>query len=153
MAKVTGTAVEAGKPHIPLLSAQGGPTSSDTRAEQARFARELDYDGIENAHLDTKEMSLVCQRDSGTIDLLVDTGTVSILVPEDQRDVVQDIPNERSFLLRVGGARVLATETGEAGIFGKSRIVPGSGAICISQRRFGSKFQMSLMCTVSLHQG
>ena len=37
---------------------------------------------------------------------------------------------------------MLATETGEAGVFGKSRIVPGSGAICISQRQFGSKFQM-----------
>ena len=64
------------------------------------------------------------------------------MVPEDQRDVVQDIRNERTSLLGVGGARVLATETGEAGVFGKSRIVPGSGAICISQRQFGSKFQM-----------
>ena len=35
-----------------------------------------------------------------------------------------------------------ATETGQAGVFGKSRIVPGAGAICISQRQFGDKFQM-----------
>ena len=27
-------------------------------------------------------------------------------------------------------------------MFGKSRIVPGSGAICISQRQFGDNFQM-----------
>ena len=123
-------------------TAQGGATSSDTRAEQARFARELDMDGIDNAHLDAEEMSLVCRCDSGTIDLLLDTGTVSNLVPEDRRDVVQDIRNEHTSLLGVGGARVLATETGEAGVFGKSRIVPGSGAICISQRQFGDKFQM-----------
>ena len=123
-------------------TAQGGATSSETRAEQARFARELKDDGIEDAHLDAEEMSLVCRCDSGTIDLLLDTGTVSNLVPEDQRDVVQDIRNERTALMGVGGARVLATETGEAGVFGKSRIVPGSGAICISQRQFGSKFQM-----------
>ena len=50
-------------------------------------------------------------------------GTVSNLVPEDQRDVVQDIRNERTALMGVGGARVLATETGEAGVFGKSREV------------------------------
>ena len=84
--------------------------------------------------------------DSGTIDQLLDTGTVSNLVPEDRRDVVQDIRNVvqdmRTALMGVGGARVLATETGEAGVFGKSRIVPGSGAICISQRQFGSKFQI-----------
>ena len=108
-------------------TAQGGATSSETRVEQARFARELKDDGIE------EEMKLVCRCDSGTIDLLLDTGTVSNLMPEDQRDVVQDIRNERTALMGVGGARVL---------FGKSRIAPGSGAICISQRQFGRKFQM-----------
>ena len=87
-------------------------------------------------------MSVVCRCGSGTIDLLLDTGTVSNLVPEDQRDVVQDIRSERAALLGVGGARVMATETGEAGVLGKSRIVTGSGAICISQRQFGDKFQM-----------
>ena len=76
-------------------TAQGGATSSETQAEQARFARELDTDGIDNAHLDAKEKSLVCRWcDSGTIDLLLDTGTVSNLVLEDQRDVVQDIRSE-----------------------------------------------------------
>ena len=110
-------------------TAQGGATSSEAQSEQARFARELDTNGFDNAHLDAEEMSLVCRCDSGTIDLLLDTGTVSNLVPEDQRDVVQDIRNERTALLGVGGARVLATETGEAGVFGRSRIVPGSGAI------------------------
>ena len=33
-------------------------------------------------------------------------------------------------------------ETGEAEVFGRSRIVPGTGAICISQRQFGDIFQM-----------
>ena len=64
-----------------------------------------------------------------------------ILVPEDQREVVQDIRSELAALLGVGGARVMATETGEAGVLGKSRIVPGSGAICISLRQFGDEFQ------------
>ena len=124
-AKRTGTAVEAGEPLTPLLKAE---------LPVRRFARELRDDGIEDAHLDAEEMSLVCRCDSGTIDLLLDTSTVSNLVPEEQRDVVQDIRSERTALMGVGGARVLATETGEAGVFGKSRIVPGSGAICISQR-------------------
>ena len=62
-------------------------------------------------------------------------------MPEDQQEVLQDIRCERTVLLGIGGARVMATETGEAGVFGKSRIVPGSGAICISQRQFGDKFQ------------
>ena len=80
--------------------------------------RELDTNGVDNAHLDAEEMSLVCRCDSGTIDLLLDTGTVSNLVPEDQRDVVQDIRNERTALLGVGGARVLATETlGNRGLY------------------------------------
>ncbi len=69
-------------------------------------------------------------------------GTVSDLVPEDQRGVVQNIYNEKTSLIGVGGARVLGTETGQAGVFGKSRISPGTGAICISQRHFGDQFQM-----------
>ena len=48
----------------------------------------------------------------GMIDLLLDTGTVSNLVPEDQHAVVQDIRNETASLVGVGGARVLASETG-----------------------------------------
>ena len=56
--------------------------------------------------------------------------------------MVHNIRNETTSLIGVGGARVTATETGQAGVFGKSRIVPGSGAICISQRQFGDKFQM-----------
>ena len=76
------------------------------------------------------------------IDLLLDTGTVSNIVPEDRRDLVQDIHDEHTSLIGVGGARVVARETGQAGVFGRSRIVPGTGAICISQRQFGDKFQM-----------
>ena len=87
-------------------------------------------------------MSLVCKCFHDVIDLLLDTGTISNLVPEKHRDVVQDIRNERASLLGVGGARVTAIETGEAGVFGKLRIVPGTGAIFISQRLFGDKFQM-----------
>ena len=97
---------------------------------------------MEDAHLDAEELSLVCRCKGDTIDLLLYTGTVSNLVPEDSRSVVQDIRHERTALVGVGGARVMATETGEAGVFGRSRIVPGTGAICVSQRRFGDKFQM-----------
>ena len=43
---------------------------------------------------------------------------------------------------RVGGASVTATKTEQAGVFGKSRIVPGSAAVCIAQYQFGDKFQM-----------
>ena len=84
----------------------------------------------------------MCKCGADEIDLLLDTGTVSNLVPEDSRDVVHNIRNERAALIGVGGARVTATETGQAGVFGISRIVPGGGAICISQRQFGDKFQM-----------
>ena len=73
---------------------------------------------------------------------MLDTGTVSNLVPEVSRGVVEDIRSESASLIGVGGARVLATETGQAGGFGKSRIVLGSGAICVSQKQFGDKFQM-----------
>ena len=47
------------------------------------------------------------------------------------------IKNETTSLIGVGGARVTATETGQAGEFGKSKIVPGAGATFISQRQFG----------------
>ena len=64
----------------------GGATHF-SRASKARFPRELDFDGMNNAHLDIKEMSMVCRCDSGIIDLvlLLDTGTVSNLMPEDHR--------------------------------------------------------------------
>ena len=118
------------------------PPTSDSSTEQARLALELDMSTVEEAKLGAEELSLMCTCGGGMIDLLLDTGTVSNLVPEDQRAVVQDIRNETASLVGVGGARVLASETGVAGVFGKSRIVPGSGAICISQRQFGDKFQM-----------
>ena len=82
----------------------------------------------------------MCKCGGDEIDQLLDTRTVSKLILQDSRDVVHNIRNERAALIGVGGARVTATETGQAGIFGKSRIVPGSGAICISQRQFGDKF-------------
>ena len=44
-------------------------------------------------------MSMVCQCDSGTVDLPLDPSNVSNLVPEDQRQVVQDIRSERTALL------------------------------------------------------
>ena len=95
-----------------------------------------------DAGLDSEEFGLVCKCEGDTIDFLLDTGTVSNLVPEDQRGVVQNIRSENTSLIGVGGARVMARETRQAGVFGKSRIVPGTGAICISQRQFGGKFQM-----------
>lgn len=106
------------------------------------MAREVDDSLVEDALLGTEEMALVCRCGDDTIDLLLDTGTVSNLVPEDSRSVLSEVKKEKASLLGVGGARVTATETGVAGIFGKARIVPGSGAICISQKQFGGKFQM-----------
>ena len=92
--------------------------------------------------LDSEEFGLVCKCGGNTIDLLLDTITVSNLVPEDQRGMVQNIRSENTSLIGVEGARVMAREAGQAGVFGKSRIVPGTGAICISQRQFGGNFQM-----------
>ena len=118
-------------------------SDGEEKHEQARVAKELDMAGVIDARLGDEEFGLICKCEGNTIDLLLDTGTVPNLVPEDQRGVVQNIYNEKTSLIGVGGARVLATETGQAGVFGKSRIVPGTGAICISQRQFGDKFQMS----------
>ena len=72
-----------------------------------------------NAGLDSEEFGLVCKCEGDTIDLLLDTGTVSNLVPEDQRGVVQNIRSENTSLIGVGGARVMARETGQAGVFWK----------------------------------
>ena len=96
---------------------------SEAKPEQARVAIEIDTSKIIEAGLASEEFGLMCKCEGDTIDLLLDTGTVSNLVPEDQRSVVQDIRNERTALIGVGGARVTATETGQAGVFGKSRIV------------------------------
>ena len=81
----------------------------------------------------------MCKCGGDEIDLLLDTGTVSNLVPEDKRDVVHDIRSERAALIGVGGERVTSTETGQTGVFGKSRIMPGSGAICISHQSKGEQ--------------
>ena len=83
--------------------------------------------GVVEAGLDTEEFGLVCKCEGDTVDRLLNRGSVSNLVSEDRRDVVHNIRNETTYLI---------------GVFGRSRIVSGSGAICISQRQFGEKFQM-----------
>ena len=70
---------------------------------------ELDTSSVVNAGLASEEFGLVCKCGGDDIDLLLDTGTVSNLVPEDSRDVVYNIRNERAVLIGVGGARVTAT--------------------------------------------
>ena len=115
---------------------------AEDSSEQSRVALEINTENIIDAGLADEEFSLICKCEDDVIDLLLDTGTVSNIVPEDRRDSVQDIRDEHTSLIGVGGARVTARETGEAGVFGRSRIVPGTGAICISQRQFGDKFQM-----------
>ena len=57
-------------------SSQPTPTPSDSRPEQARYSREIDDTGVEDAHLDAEELSLVCRCKGDTIDLLLDTGIV-----------------------------------------------------------------------------
>ena len=48
---------------------------------------------------------------------------------------------------------MLATETGEAGVFGESRIIPGAWAICISQLQFGDRFQLGSKGLPELGEG
>ena len=110
---------------------------AEDSSEQSRVALEINTENIIDAGLADEEFSLICKCEDDVIDLLLDTGTVSNIVPEDRRDLVQDIRDEHTSLIGVGGARVTTRETGEAGVFGRSRIVPGTGAICISQRQFG----------------
>ena len=94
------------------------------------------------AQLSVKEFSLIGYNNYKAIDLILDTGTVSNLVPEDSKELLKNIHTEDVTLIGVGGAQVTASETGSTGVFGKARIVPGTGAICVSQRQFGRDFQM-----------
>ena len=103
---------------------------------------ELDESKFTEAQLSVKEFSLIGYNKHKVIDLILDTGTVSNLVPEDSRELLKNIHTEDVTLVGVGGAQVTANETGSTGIFGKARIVPGTGAICVSQRQFGNDFQM-----------
>ena len=82
------------------MSSEGTAESS----EQARFAQEIEVAEVREAGLDAEELSLKCLCESAEIDLLLDTGTVSNLVPEDRREVIQEIKPERAALLGVGGA-------------------------------------------------
>ena len=114
----------------------------ESSEESAKFSMELDESKFTEAQLSVKEFSLIGYNKHKVIDLILDTGTVSNLVPEDSRDLLKDIHTEDVTLVGVGGAQVNANETGSTGIFGKARIVPGTGAICISQRQFSNNFQM-----------
>ena len=89
-----------------------GTPQGEVKLEPVRVARELDTSSVVDA-------GLVCKCEGDDVDLLLDTGTVSNLVPEDQCEVVHDVRDERAALIGVGGARVTATETGQAGVFGK----------------------------------
>ena len=101
---------------------------------------ELDESKFTEAQLSAKEFSLIGYNKHTVIDLILDTGTVSNLVPEESRELLKNIHTEDVTLVGVGGAQVIANETGSTGIFGKARIVPGTGAICVSQRQFGNDF-------------
>ena len=108
--------------------------------ESAKFSMELDESKFTEAQLSAKEFSLIGYNKHTVIDLILDTGTVSNLVPEESRELLKNIHTEDVTLVGVGGAQVIANETGSTGIFGKARIVPGTGAICVSQRQFGNDF-------------
>ena len=86
-------------------------------SEQSRVALELNID----AGLSDEDFSLICKCEDDVIDLLLDTGTMSNILPEDRRDLVQDIRDEHTSLIGVGEARVVARKTGEAGVFGRSK--------------------------------
>ena len=81
-------------------------TQSDAKSEQAKVAKEIETNGVVEAGLDSEEFGLVCKYEGDIIDLILDTGTVSNLVPEGQRGVVYNIRNETTSLIGVGGARV-----------------------------------------------
>ena len=79
------------------------------------MAQDIDMTGVVEAGLDTEDFGLVCKCEGDTVDRLLNRGSVSNLVSEDRRDVVHNIRNETTSLIGVGGARVTATETGQAG--------------------------------------
>ena len=83
---------------------------------------------MKNARLASEELNLVYMCAGDTIYLLLDTGTVSNLVPEESRSIVQDIRNERTAMIGLGDARPMASEIGGAGVFGRSRVVPLSSS-------------------------
>ena len=66
---------------------------------------------------------------------------VSNIVPEDRRDLVQDIRDEHISLIGVGEARVV--ETGEAGVFGRD-----PQACVLQKQNFSSKTELSLFCSI-----
>ena len=65
------------------------------------MARELDETLVEDARLGTEEMNMICRCGGDMIDLLLDTGTVSNLVPEESRSVLSDVKKEKASLLGV----------------------------------------------------
>ena len=89
-------------------------THAEDSSEQSRVALEINTENIIDAGLADEEFSLICKCEDDVIDLLLETGTVSNIVPEDRRDLVQDIRDEQTSLIEVGGAHVTARETGEA---------------------------------------
>ena len=105
-------------------------------------AEEIRFKKANALNLTIKEQSLVTGESSSLIDLVYDTGTSSNLVPEHCRQLVDDIKHEDVKLLGVGGATVMTSEAGRAGVFGRARIVPGNGPICISQAQSGKFFQV-----------
>ena len=69
--------------------------------------------------LSVKEFSLLGYNKYKAIDLILDTGTVSNLVPEDSKELLKNNHTEDVTLVGVGGAQVTASETGNTGVFGK----------------------------------
>ena len=115
---------------------------SEAKSEQTKVAREIDTTEVE-AGSDSEAFGLVCKCEGDTIDLLHDTGTVSNLVPEGKRGMVHNIRNETTSLIGVGGARVMATKTGQAGVLfwqvqDRSR---SWSDWYFTQRQFGDKLQ------------
>ena len=76
------TAKKIGTNSAPKPTASTAP--SDAKSEQAKVAREIETNGVVEAGLDSEEFGLVCKCKDDTIDLILDTGTVSNLVPEGQ---------------------------------------------------------------------
>ena len=86
-----GATVKRGTPNNNSRSNNSGGRNNNTsdgeeKHEQARVAKELDMTGVIDAGLGDEEFGLICKCEGNTIDLLLDTGTVSNLVPEKTKE-------------------------------------------------------------------
>ena len=78
---------KAKAPKSDKTESQPKPAKKESSEESgAKFSMELHESTFSDAHLSVKEFSPIGYNKHKVIDLILDTGTVSNLVPEDSRD-------------------------------------------------------------------